>query len=409
MTASRKHVLDMLRRESKISEDYYWSEIEKIETELTDVGQDEVSWVKRLFTFLLASIGLLIVGVIIFIAAFFLLITMGGWSVEFGFWIAVIFVVGCGFYYVWTHHREGVESKAEKAKVLEEIKLEKKRITEFKQRDKEQKRREKALADERERRKKAWTDEREKRKDSILARMTSQQAINMSCDVEMTKAEEEVVNILKQSFRPGQIFVNVYVNKAQAHSNFGSYPELGLGKFTEVDVIVVSEQGILVIESKGFEGVVSGTVKDKSWFREAHGDKKAFSFANPIKQNEMHIQSLSAGLTNYFNSSLGEFSKEMPKVNLAEGYNPFISLIVFNDGIVFKEPLYPPDNCYILSLRRFSDVLRTLKESPQVFTASQIAEIYDALCDIQAKVTPELRTAHIKHVEKASGKERVWL
>ena len=369
--------------------------------------------------------------------------------------ICAALAVACMFMREWCDYRKFLKKEEEERKYSEfSYKKMVKDGERWRKREAEDKKRAAELEEESRKYKKEEEEGYKEWIGSVLVQMADQQDINMPSDVEMTKAEKEIVDILKQFFQPSQIFANTYVKKAQVSSHFGS-SHTQSDVFTEIDIIVVIEQGILVIESKGFGGVVSGAVKDKSWFREPYGNKKAFSFANPIKQNEMHIQSLDQHLTAYFrhcllmyycgavseemirrmyDQSLGEHldeyfkqlddehservpkyfideptSERVPKVNLTDEHNPFTSLIVFNNDINFKEPLYPPDNCYILSLRRLPDAIRELTERPQVFTTSQVAKIYSALCTLQAKTTPDLRATHEKHVEKASGKERVWL
>lgn len=59
----------------------------------------------------------------------------------------------------------------------------------------------------------------------------------------------------------------------------------------QIDHIVVSKYGIFVIETKQYNGFITGDKFDSKWVR--HVGKKKYYYTNPIKQNYGHILSLS--------------------------------------------------------------------------------------------------------------------
>ena len=63
------------------------------------------------------------------------------------------------------------------------------------------------------------------------------------------------------------------------------------GKTTQIDHIVISKYGIFVIETKQYNGFITGDKFDKYWVR--HLGKKKYNYENPIKQNYGHIKVIS--------------------------------------------------------------------------------------------------------------------
>lgn len=59
----------------------------------------------------------------------------------------------------------------------------------------------------------------------------------------------------------------------------------------QIDHIVVSKYGIFVIETKQYNGFITGEKYDVKWIR--HVGKKKYYYTNPIRQNYGHILSLS--------------------------------------------------------------------------------------------------------------------
>ncbi len=62
-------------------------------------------------------------------------------------------------------------------------------------------------------------------------------------------------------------------------------------KRTEIDMLMITEQGIIVFEVKNYKGTIYGSLEDTHWtqyFRTAKNNR----FRNPIKQNEYHLTAL---------------------------------------------------------------------------------------------------------------------
>ena len=76
----------------------------------------------------------------------------------------------------------------------------------------------------------------------------------------------------------GIVFKDIYVN--------------GSHGVQQIDIIAVTEKGILVVEKKTYIGLIVGSAYDKQWTVIVSRGKKRFSMKNPHHQNYGHIQAL---------------------------------------------------------------------------------------------------------------------
>lgn len=86
---------------------------------------------------------------------------------------------------------------------------------------------------------------------------------------------------------------------------------------TQIDIIIVSKQGIFVIEVKNYKGCIVGDEKQKQWIQQLYQVENTFQ--NPIHQNYKHIKFLSMILNKkkiiFYNLVVfvgGEFKTKMP-------------------------------------------------------------------------------------------------
>ncbi len=62
----------------------------------------------------------------------------------------------------------------------------------------------------------------------------------------------------------------------------------------QIDHVVISKWGIFVVETKCYDGLITGKEKDFYWYQ--HLGKKKYKFKNPIHQNYGHIKAISDAL-----------------------------------------------------------------------------------------------------------------
>ncbi len=63
---------------------------------------------------------------------------------------------------------------------------------------------------------------------------------------------------------------------------------------TQIDHVVVADQGIFVIETKNYQGAIYGNDRSSEWYQYLGNQK--YPFHNPLHQNYGHVKTLSANL-----------------------------------------------------------------------------------------------------------------
>ena len=66
--------------------------------------------------------------------------------------------------------------------------------------------------------------------------------------------------------------------------------ELSDGDTTQIDHLVITSHGVIVIESKHYSGVIYANAKGRKWTQYLR--KKEYKFQNPIRQNYKHIKAI---------------------------------------------------------------------------------------------------------------------
>lgn len=147
---------------------------------------------------------------------------------------------------------------------------------------------------------------------------------------------------------------------------------------TQVDHIVVSVHGIVVIETKNYAGWIFGKPHDKMWTQKF--PRRSIAFQNPLRQNHKHVRTL-ADL-------------------LALGDEVLFSLVVFVGSAEFKTAM--PENVTTLGgcigfIRRHGALL--LSDAQAAAAAARIES---------GRLAPSLATqrAHVKHVRKRLAGKR---
>lgn len=66
----------------------------------------------------------------------------------------------------------------------------------------------------------------------------------------------------------------------------------GRGGWTQIDHLVLTPAGLLVVESKNFQGSILGRKEEATWTQVL--GRQRFSFQNPLRQNYAHVQAVKA-------------------------------------------------------------------------------------------------------------------
>lgn len=66
----------------------------------------------------------------------------------------------------------------------------------------------------------------------------------------------------------------------------------GRGGLTQIDHLLLTDSGVLVVETKSFTGRIFGSERDKTWTQRL--GRRSFRIGNPLRQNYGHIKAVEA-------------------------------------------------------------------------------------------------------------------
>ena len=136
-----------------------------------------------------------------------------------------------------------------------------------------------------------------------------------------TPSERHLVShLLASGFKPTAIYHDLMV-------------ESGNGKTTQIDIVIATDVGLIVIEVKDFTGWIFGKGNQDYWTQVSGYGRYKNRFYNPFKQNEGHIKAL-RGL-----------SPQMATL-------PMYSLVVFAGDCELKDVNFIPHDCYLSTFYR---------------------------------------------------------
>ena len=162
------------------------------------------------------------------------------------------------------------------------------------------------------------------------------------------------------------------------------------GKFSQIDVVVATTEGIIVLEVKDYSGWIFGNGNHSHWTKVLAYGKKKYRFYNPIKQNQSHINSLRIQST--------QFNRI-----------PFYSVIVFYGNCELKEINYVPNGTYIAKSHRIFEVLRKIRKNnkPAPYTDKrEIIRILEKAVKNGNNVDKQQK--HVENIKDMIGKDRIY-
>lgn len=143
------------------------------------------------------------------------------------------------------------------------------------------------------------------------------------------------------------------------------------GGTTQIDHVIVSRYGVLVIETKNMKGWIFGSAQQKTWIQKIY--QHTNKFQNPLHQNYKHTETLQAAL-------------ELDPDKL-------FSLVVFVGDSDFKTPM--PDNVVYLG-----GYVRFIKSKTQpILNDSEVQAICHKIASGQLKASFKTHREHVKHVK----------
>lgn len=132
-----------------------------------------------------------------------------------------------------------------------------------------------------------------------------------------TKSERKLVLKLLKSGIPAQtIFHDLYLKNRN-------------GTFSQIDLVVATKVGLIVLEVKDFSGWIFGTGYERQWTQVLAYGKSKYRFYNPIRQNNKHISDLKKQIKQFENL-------------------PFYSIVVFYGECEFRDVSFIPERTYLI-------------------------------------------------------------
>jgi hypothetical protein len=182
---------------------------------------------------------------------------------------------------------------------------------------------------------------------------------------------------MKNGFQADSISHDLYIKKRT-------------GYISQIDLVAVTNVGIIVFEVKDFSGWIYGNGKNENWTKVLAYGKEKYRFYNPILQNKKHIDDL--------------------KKHLGELWEiPFFSVIVFYGDCELKEISFVPKGTFLVKSQRVMEAVKQiLKENPNVeYTYKD--QLLDILKDaVKNGSDAKNRIKHTQDIEDMLGKSRIF-
>jgi len=186
-----------------------------------------------------------------------------------------------------------------------------------------------------------------------------------------------ILQLLKSGIPPVTIFHDLIIKKKN-------------NEFSQIDLVLVTSEGIIVIEVKDYSGWIYGSGNNTNWTKVLSYGRKKYKFYNPIKQNNNHI------------SELRKTLKQFEKI-------PFFSLIVFFGDCELKEINYVPKGTYLVKSHRVFEVLNLIKTENEPTHYTNKREVVDTLKQlVSLGENTDYQKQHIENIKDMVGKERIF-
>ena len=147
------------------------------------------------------------------------------------------------------------------------------------------------------------------------------------------------------------------------------------GHSTQIDHVVVSRYGVFVIETKYYQGWISGGENSEYWTQNIYGKK--YELRNPLWQNDGHIRAIRRLLKD-------------------DGDIPIFSIVAFS----YQADLKVSSSLPVMYWREVVPYIKRFTEP--LISSSQVRDIYYAL--LNANVTDQ--SAKKEHVKSVRNNQR---
>lgn len=180
----------------------------------------------------------------------------------------------------------------------------------------------------------------------------------------------------------GEFLTFTYLENLSGHNKLMTnlYLPKEDGSTTEVDLIMISQTGIYVFESKNYSGWIFGDERYKNWTQTLENKQKN-RFFNPIWQNKGHIDAL-------------KFVIGLDEDKIYKSY------IIFSERCTLKKiNVTSPDVKVIKRNELIKTIKQDIKNSANALTREEIDKLYLKLKKY-ACVDETVKEAHIANIKR---------
>ena len=193
-----------------------------------------------------------------------------------------------------------------------------------------------------------------------------------------TKSEKRLVlRLLKYGIPAEDIFHDLYLEKSN-------------NNYSQIDLVIITNVGIIVFEVKDYSGWLFGKGNQDKWTQVLAYGREKYRFYNPIKQNNGHITALKKQLEQFDNV-------------------PFYSVIVFYGDCEFKDISFIPQGTFLTYSERVLDVMNTIINKNVPVNYSNKLEVIRILKEaVNNGENKNVQKKHIENIKDMLGKERIY-
>lgn len=153
------------------------------------------------------------------------------------------------------------------------------------------------------------------------------------------------------------------------------------GEYSQIDIVVATPQGLLVIEVKDYSGWLFGNEKQKYWTQILNYGKEKYRFYNPLMQNYGHIKALRAKSEQF-------------------ACLPIFNIVLFAGNCTLKDVSYTSDDMFVGYVNNIDFIFDTLKR----FSAAKYLDKRKVVSLLREAVdngnNPSIVSGHIASVQR---------
>ena len=191
------------------------------------------------------------------------------------------------------------------------------------------------------------------------------------------KSERHLVyKLVKNNFHHKAIFHDLYLNTSA-------------NKYAQIDIVVATKVGLIVIEVKDYSGWLFGKGHQEKWTQILNYGKAKYRFYNPILQNKNHIEHL---------------KRKLPKENI-----PIFSVVVFYGNCMLKDIDYIPKNTFLATSNKAIYLIKKIIKENEPATYKNKHEIVRVLkAAVNNGDSKDIQQQHVQNIKEKLGKHRIY-